>query len=217
MVGVKTGFWTCMPSIRALIRSSSAVEQPAVNRLVGGSNPSSGANRPQKPRVSAAFLFSYPPARPCVVLHERLPPLLPPTGRIIGTDAMIWRWLLAEVTSTANAVAAERGLAFIARPCLATVRSDASKLGRILRNLVENALRDTKAGTVEIRCQAIGATLRIEMRDTGIGIAPGQVAHIWDEFHQIDNEARDREKGLGLGLAWPSSVGLPICWGIRSV
>ena len=81
------------------------------------------------------------------------------------------------------------------------VRSDRTLLGRILGNLIENAIQYTEAGMVRVECRAVGDLVRIEVQDTGIGIPPDQMDDIWTEFHQVGNPERDRNKGLGLGLA----------------
>jgi signal transduction histidine kinase len=83
----------------------------------------------------------------------------------------------------------------------AVVRSDPVLLERMLRNLLENSLRYTRRGGVLLGCRRWGDRLRIEVVDTGIGIAPEKLEAVFDEFHQIDNPERDRAKGLGLGLA----------------
>jgi signal transduction histidine kinase len=74
-------------------------------------------------------------------------------------------------------------------------------LGRVLRNLVENAVRYTRSDHIRIACRRIGDRLRVEVEDTGIGIPLEQLEQIFEEFHQVDNQARDRSQGLGLGLA----------------
>lgn len=79
--------------------------------------------------------------------------------------------------------------------------SDKAQLERILRNLLENALRYTAAGTILVGCRRRGGQLRIEVHDTGIGIPADQIEHIFTEFHQVGNPERDRSQGLGLGLA----------------
>jgi signal transduction histidine kinase/CheY-like chemotaxis protein len=81
------------------------------------------------------------------------------------------------------------------------VDSDVTLLGRILGNLIENALKYTANGGVLVGCRRHGRTLRIEVWDTGIGIPPDRLEDIFDEFVQIGNPARDRTQGLGLGLA----------------
>lgn len=82
-----------------------------------------------------------------------------------------------------------------------SVRSDPVLLERILRNLVANALRYTERGSVLVACRRRGDRLRIEVRDSGIGIPADRLADIFREFHQLGNPERDRRKGLGLGLA----------------
>ncbi len=81
------------------------------------------------------------------------------------------------------------------------VRSDATLLGRMVRNLVENAIRYTDRGGVELRGQAMAGTVRIEVCDSGIGIPGDQMGLIFEDFHQVGNPERDRTKGLGLGLS----------------
>ena len=96
----------------------------------------------------------------------------------------------------------DKGLRLRVRPCLAWVQSDPILLHRILLNLVSNALRYTHRGGVLVACRAIrgGSHLRIEVWDSGIGIAPEHQQDIFKEFFQIANPERDRSKGLGLGL-----------------
>ncbi len=86
-------------------------------------------------------------------------------------------------------------------PCSATVDSDPVLLGQIVRNMVANALRYTQSGGVLIGCRRGPGALRIEVLDTGIGIAVDQHNAIWGEFYQVGNKERNREQGLGLGLA----------------
>jgi CheY-like chemotaxis protein len=74
-------------------------------------------------------------------------------------------------------------------------------LERILRNLVSNALRYTRAGGVVVGCRPRGDALCIEVCDSGIGIEARHLADIFQEFYQVGNAARDRNQGLGLGLA----------------
>ena len=109
--------------------------------------------------------------------------------------------LLDQVAAAYRTVAVGRGLALEVQPSGATVRSDRTLLGRMLRNLVENALRYTERGGVRVSCHASGGTLRIEIADSGIGIPPDHLDRIWEEFHQVGNTERDRTQGLGLGLA----------------
>lgn len=80
--------------------------------------------------------------------------------------------------------------------------SDPMLLERILLNLLGNALRYTpQSGTVLLACRRRGDNLRIEVRDNGIGIPEAEQQNVFREFVQLANSARDRSKGLGLGLA----------------
>jgi signal transduction histidine kinase/CheY-like chemotaxis protein len=81
------------------------------------------------------------------------------------------------------------------------VHTDPALLERILRNLASNALRYTKRGGVVIGCRRKGQWVKICIVDSGLGIAPDKQTEIFEEFVQLENPARDRNKGLGLGLA----------------
>ncbi len=83
----------------------------------------------------------------------------------------------------------------------ATVYSDPDLLERILRNLLINALKYTERGRILLGCRRAGRFLRIQVWDTGSGIPGDQISTIFEEYNQIGNPARDRSKGLGLGLA----------------
>ena len=81
------------------------------------------------------------------------------------------------------------------------VESDPVLLGRILRNLISNALRYTERGRVLIAARRHGEMIRFQVWDNGQGIPPEHLEHIFQEFVQLSNPHRDRSQGLGLGLA----------------
>lgn len=98
--------------------------------------------------------------------------------------------------------AADKGLQLrVPRPRV-WVMSDPILLHRILLNLVSNALRYTRRGGVLVACRLRrgGQYVRIEVWDSGIGIAKEHQIDIFREFFQVANTERDRSKGLGLGL-----------------
>ncbi len=104
--------------------------------------------------------------------------------------------------------AVEKGLKFRVMPCRAIVRTDRLMLERILLNLVSNAIRYTREGGVLVGCRRVGGEkIRIEVWDTGIGIPKASFNDVFQEFYQLGNVERDRNKGLGLGLAIVNRLG----------
>ncbi|PWE32549.1 hybrid sensor histidine kinase/response regulator [Maritimibacter sp. 55A14] len=89
-------------------------------------------------------------------------------------------------------------LRFVRSTCL--VETDASYIRRILQNLIANAIRYTPAGRVLVGARRRGNTLRLEVRDTGPGIALADQDSIFKEFHRLDAHVSASE-GMGLGLA----------------
>lgn len=94
-----------------------------------------------------------------------------------------------------------KGLRFNVRPADAEVMSDPALLERLLRPILSNAVRYTEKGGILLAARRRGGMLRVEVWDTGIGIAPANHAVIFEDFHQLGNPGRDRRQGLGLGLA----------------
>lgn len=81
------------------------------------------------------------------------------------------------------------------------VLSDAVLIEQILRNLIENAVNYTQAGGVLVGCHRRAGEVRVDVIDTGRGIPAAELSHIFEEFYQLDNPQRSRERGSGLGLA----------------
>jgi signal transduction histidine kinase/CheY-like chemotaxis protein len=95
----------------------------------------------------------------------------------------------------------DKGLRFTVVRCSAFARSDPVMLRRILLNLVSNAVRYTEHGGIVVGCRRRGDILRLEVWDSGAGIPAEKHREIFQEFYQLSNPERDRNKGLGLGLA----------------
>ena len=98
-------------------------------------------------------------------------------------------------------LAQEKGLRLRFRPTRQWCESDLLHLERILRNLVSNAIRYTTRGGVLVACRVRGRRLWLEVRDTGTGLAENERERIFEEYYQVGNPGRDRDKGLGLGLS----------------
>jgi signal transduction histidine kinase/ActR/RegA family two-component response regulator len=109
--------------------------------------------------------------------------------------------LLAHAETTFAGAAREKKLSFRAMPSDAWVRSDFILLEQIVFNLITNALRYTRSGGVVVGCRKRGDQLRVEVWDSGIGIAADQHDKIFGEFYRLGEPDRDRRAGLGLGLA----------------
>ena len=83
-----------------------------------------------------------------------------------------------------------------------TIRSDRTKLARVIANFVSNAVKFTETGEIRVKCsEAAQGGWMIEVIDSGIGIPSEHVGSIFDEFFQLRNPERNRDKGAGLGLA----------------
>jgi signal transduction histidine kinase len=106
--------------------------------------------------------------------------------------------VLEPLASEFRALAAERGLEFVNVPTRAWVRTDPQLLRRVLQNFLANAVRYTARGRVLLGVRRSGDVLRIEVHDTGLGIALEQQSAIFEEFRRGEGAAG---QGLGLGLA----------------
>ena len=81
------------------------------------------------------------------------------------------------------------------------LHTDEGKLSQILRNFVSNALKFTAEGEVRLRASRIApGMLRLEVTDTGIGIAPAHQEAIFEEFFQVEGPLQNGAQGTGLGL-----------------
>jgi signal transduction histidine kinase len=82
------------------------------------------------------------------------------------------------------------------------VRIDADRIGQVLGNLLDNALRHTPpGGTVTLACRRVDNWVEYRVADTGDGVAADHLPHLFDRFYRVDT-ARDRgHGGSGIGLA----------------
>jgi two-component system CheB/CheR fusion protein len=94
-----------------------------------------------------------------------------------------------------------KNLALRVVACSLSISSDPRLLEQMVRNLLSNALKYTRTGKVLLGCRRHQGMLSIEVWDTGIGIPEDEMQAIFEEYHQVGNEARERSLGLGLGLS----------------
>lgn len=109
--------------------------------------------------------------------------------------------VLEQLDAQLRPMATDKGLRFVVGKSDALIRTDEVLLERILRNLTLNAIRYTQTGRVLVRCRQREHCVEFQIWDTGIGIPRDELSKIYDPFYQVANDARDRRKGLGVGLA----------------
>lgn len=117
--------------------------------------------------------------------------------------------LFGAVTARHQLDAAARGVTMTTaiEPGAEIVRGDARRLEQALQNLVANALRHTPAGReARVDCRMEGSTTVIAVRDTGSGIDPQHLPHLFDRFYKVDASRGGVETGSGLGLSIVKAV-----------
>ncbi len=119
-----------------------------------------------------------------------------PAISMFPIDALLER-LRGEFTYHAEAKAIELRVV----PCTQQVRSDPKLLEQMIRNLLSNAIKYTSQGRVLLGCRRHAGALTVEVWDTGLGIQAADLGAIFDEYYQVGNAARQRSRGLGLGLS----------------
>jgi len=98
-------------------------------------------------------------------------------------------------------MAKDKGLRYRSHLRPAWLDSDPTLVEQMLRNLMANAIKYTQEGGVLIGMRFKGSIVRIEVWDTGIGIAKEHQKQVFEEFNQVNNPERDRSQGIGLGLS----------------
>ena len=117
------------------------------------------------------------------------------------------RALVERVATEYRPDAAAKGLELRVVCCDAIAHSDPVLVERMLRNLIDNAIKYTAGGHVLVDVRIDGEGLRVSVEDTGAGIPPEERERVFEEFYQLGNTERDRAMGLGLGLAIVQRVG----------
>ena len=114
--------------------------------------------------------------------------------------------LFEELRAEFATLAANKGLRLDVEMSADRVRSDPALVGQVVRNLVSNAIKYTRAGCVRLRCLRELSSVRLEVLDTGMGIPPQEIDRIFDDFYQIGVSANTSREGYGLGLSIVSRI-----------
>ena len=128
-----------------------------------------------------------------------------------GAIAPAWRDfalapLLARLGADFALAASGRGLALDIENSPEVAHSDPTLLAVILRNLMGNAIKYTRAGGVRLGVRHDGPRLAIDVIDTGICIAPEHLPRIFEAFYRVDEAGFDQRRGVGLGLSIVQSL-----------
>lgn len=109
--------------------------------------------------------------------------------------------VLGPVATEHEILCQAKGLQWRCEIADAWVSCDPELVRRLAGNLLSNAVRYTSEGSVGLMARSSGDEVEVSISDTGCGIAQGDQERIFDEFVQLSNPARDRSRGVGLGLS----------------
>jgi signal transduction histidine kinase/CheY-like chemotaxis protein len=127
------------------------------------------------------------------------------TGRLtLGLESVRVGDVLTSLESSIEPEVQRRALSFTCDPCdpALIMRVDPDKLRQVLLNLLANAVKFTpKGGKVQVRLERVNSHVEVSVSDTGIGIAPEFIPHLFQQFRQADASVSREYGGLGLGLA----------------
>ena len=126
-------------------------------------------------------------------------------GKIELEDAAFDLGALASgAHATFNPQAVMKGVAFILdmdAEARGVYRGDPMRVRQVLYNLISNAVKFTQQGEIRVRIVRTDTGLRFEVSDTGMGVAPDRIEHLFDKFVQADSSTTRKFGGTGLGLA----------------
>jgi signal transduction histidine kinase len=112
--------------------------------------------------------------------------------------------LISDTLENFSGLAAQQSIVLSgsASPSIDPITMDVQRISRVLINLVDNSLRHTRAGgTVSIQAEVVGITVRVTVQDSGEGISPNDLPHVFDRFYRGEKSRNQTTGGSGLGLA----------------
>ena len=190
-----------MADIAHELRTPLAVQQAHLEALQDGIYPLTPENL--APVVEQNRLLAR-------LVHDLRTLTLADTGQLsLERDALDVRAWLPRVVEKFRAAAQQRGIALeVDLPSEpAWVHADAARLEQILHNLLGNALRHTPSGgRIEVRAEVMDDEVRIQVRDTGPGLPPGEEEQVFERFYRLDKSRARASGGSGLGLSIARSL-----------
>jgi len=124
-------------------------------------------------------------------------------GRLEWRDGPVDVGEIVERATAATAALFEQtGLALVVdvEDGLPVTRGDRDRLIQVVINLLSNAVKFTASGSVTVGVRVAGASIEVDVADTGIGIAPEDHERVWEQFGQAGDTLTDKPRGTGLGL-----------------
>ena len=110
--------------------------------------------------------------------------------------------LLEDVSESLRPLAEAKGLELACETEAGlTVRGESDGLIRLFINLLDNAIKYTEQGSVNISARREGAQVHVKISDTGIGIPASHLSHVFERFYRVEQSRSKRGTGLGLALA----------------
>ena len=119
----------------------------------------------------------------------------------VNPGAVPLRSFLQRIGHEYGPIAEEKGLRLSVADTEAALWTDAVLLGRVVGNLVDNAIKYTRQGEVRLSVLSRAGHVVLSIEDSGPGVPAAEHVRIFEEFYQLDNPERNRGKGLGLGLS----------------
>jgi two-component system, OmpR family, heavy metal sensor histidine kinase CusS len=116
--------------------------------------------------------------------------------------------VIREVADHVQVAALEKGLCLkLDDPASCRVLGDADRLRQLVFNLLDNAIKYTPAGgTITVRGESPNGYAKLIVADTGVGIPPDHLPHVFDRFYRVDPSRSDETEGAGLGLSICRSI-----------
>ena len=145
-------------------------------------------------------------------LTELLERLLELSKLISGQTALVsesldLHVLTEEIAQPFSKTANDRGLAWQLSLEPVRISGDAKAIRKVIGHIFENAAKFTEKGQVLVSLRQEGELAVLRIEDTGIGMSPTDIPHIFEEYFQVHNQARDRRQGVGLGLSIAQRLG----------